>query len=276
VALNGAESDPLRQDAGGQTSTLRVAVIPARGGSKRLPGKNIRRFLGTPAICYPIAAARRSGLFDRIVVSTDCPRIADVALSAGADVPFVRPAELAGDHCGTLPVFQHALTAIESGLSGEILFACCIYPTAVLLTEHHLVEAFHQLSQSTHHAYCFSVCEYSHPIQRALRIDRSGQVEVVSPQHSESRTQDLPPHYYDAGQFYWARRAAVRVGTPIFSSASLPYVVRSSDLVDINSPDDWTRAEAIATSLSITHAKSSDMYAAMALPTRGAVRGGRS
>jgi pseudaminic acid cytidylyltransferase len=254
---------------------LCVAVIPARGGSKRLPGKNIRNFLGRPVISYAIAAARRSELFSRIVVSTDCPRIAEVAVSLGADVPFMRPAELADDHCGTFPVLQHALATIESKQFGEIAFACCIYPTAVLLTERHLVDAFRQLTGSPEHAYCFSVCEYSHPIQRALRIDRSGQIEVVSPQHSSSRTQDLLPHYYDAGQFYWARRSAVRAGTPVFSSASLPYLLRWSDVVDIDGPEDWTRAEAIARALRVTsrYSPSNEGTPSLREPSRGAARG---
>lgn len=230
-------------------NALCVAVIPARGGSKRLPEKNTRSFLGKPAISYAIAVARRSGLFDRIVVSTDCPKIANVAASFGAEVPFLRPAELADDHCGTFPVFQYALDTLESFIGRRIVYACCLYPTAVLLTEGHLIEAFHRLAQSTHHSYCFSVCQYHHPIQRALRIDELGQLTPVTPDHSKSRTQDLEAHYFDAGQFYWAKRAAVKAGIPMFSSASLPYVLRWSEFVDVDSADDRARAEAIATAL---------------------------
>ena len=248
--LNPPGSDSVHKEREPYRKTpLCVAVIPARGGSKRVPGKNIRNFLGKPAISYPIAAARNSRLFNRIVVSTDCPKIAAVATSLGADVPFLRPAELAGDYCGTFPVFRHALDALESETSSEIAFACCIYPTAVLLTEHHLMEAFHRLARSREHAYCFSVCQYNHPIQRALRVDPLGQVAPVSPEHSDNRTQDLEPHYFDVGQFYWARRAAVRAGIPIFSSASLPYTLRWSEFVDIDDPEDWARAEAIAGAL---------------------------
>ena len=238
---------PLRRK-----TPLCVAVIPARGGSKRIPGKNIRDFLGKPAISYPIAAARRSHLFNRIIVSTDCPKVAEVATSFGADVPFLRPAELADDHCGTFPVFQHALDAVESSSNGKILYACCIYPTAVLLTARHLIEAFHRLAGSPEHSYCFSVCKYSHPIQRALRIDHSGQLAPGDPGHTECRTQDLEPRYFDVGQFYWAKRAAVRTGIPMFSSASLPYILRWSEFVDVDDADDWARAEAIATALRST------------------------
>ena len=223
-----------------------------------MPGKNIRRFLGKPAISYPIAVARRSRLFDRIVVSTDCPKIAEVAASFGAEVPFLRPAELADDHCGTFPVFQHALDAIESPKGGEIAYACCIYPTAVLLAEDNLIEAFHRLASSIDHSYCFSVCKYHHPIQRALRIDDLGQLTPVTPDHSGSRTQDLEPRYFDVGQFYWARRAAVKAGTPVFSTASLPYVLGWSEFVDVDDADDWTRAEAIASALRVTRKRSFD------------------
>jgi pseudaminic acid cytidylyltransferase len=248
VHVNPLASEPKECEPHRKTP-LCVAVIPARGGSKRIPGKNIRNFLGKPAISYPIAAARHSRLFNRIVVSTDCPKIAAVATSLGADVPSLRPAELAGDYCGTLPVFRHALDTLESGTNNEIAFACCIYPTAVLLTERHLSEAFHRLTSSPEHAYCFSVCQYHHPIQRALRINRLGQVAPINPEHSDSRTQDLEPHYFDVGQFYWARRAAVKAGIPIFSGASLPYVLRWGEFVDIDDPEDWARAEAIGAAL---------------------------
>lgn len=237
-----------------RSKSQRIAIIPARGGSKRLPGKNIRNFLGKPAIAYPIAAARNSHLFDRIVVSTDCPNIAEIATSYGAEVPFLRPAALAGDYCGTFPVFQHALDTLEADRGDAIEFACCIYPTAVLLTEYHLIEGFRRLAESPGYGYCFSVCQYNHPIQRALRIDDSGQLMAVSAEHTESRTEDLRPHYYDAGQFYWATSAAVRAGIPMFSSASLPYILRWSEFVDIDDLDDWARAEAIVKALRATPA----------------------
>jgi N-acylneuraminate cytidylyltransferase len=228
---------------------LCVAVIPARGGSKRIPGKNIRDFLGKPAISYPIAAARNSQLFSRVIVSTDSPKIAEIAISLGAEVPFLRPARLADDHCGTLPVFQHALDALESCQDNKIDYACCIYPTAVLLAERHLIDSFHRLTASPEHSYCFTVCKYTHPIQRALRIDHSGQLAPVTPEHTERRTQDLEPRYFDVGQFYWARRAAVSAGIPLFSSASLPYMLRWSEFVDVDNAEDWARAEAIAAAL---------------------------
>ena len=221
-------------------------MIPARGGSKRLPGKNYRNFLGKPIIAYPIEAARRSQLFDRIVVSTDSSVIASTALSLGAEVPFLRPTELASDNCGTLEVFRHALQFLDAELDEPIAFASCIYPTAVLATETHLVRAFQALSASSDFQYCFTVAEYHHPIQRSLRIAEDGSVAPVRPEYSVTRSQDLKPHYFDAGQFYWGTGDAIRTGVPIFAGKSLPYVLGSHEFVDINTAADWKLAEAIA------------------------------
>ena len=230
----------------------RVAVIPARGGSKRLPGKNTRAFFGKPAIAYPIAAARRSRLFDRIVVSTDCAEIASTALALGAEVPFKRPAELAEDYCGTLEVFRHALQFLDAEQGVPIAFACCIYPTAVLVTGSHLTQAFQGLLASPMHDYCFTVCEYPHHIERALRIDDAGSIAAVHPEYSLTRSQDLKPHYCDAGQFYWGTAAAVHAGVPFFAGRSLPYVLHRHEFVDINTPGDWKLAEAIARGFNAT------------------------
>ena len=242
-------------------------MIPARGGSKRIPGKNTRRFLGKPAIAYAIAAARRSQLFDRVVVSTDSSHIAATALAFGAEVPFSRPAELAGDLCGTLEVFRHALQYLDLQQNVPFAFACCIYPTAVLLTEEHLIRAFDRLSASPRHNYCFSVCEYRHPIERALRIGNDGTVAPIHQDHSLTRSQDLKPHYFDAGQFYWGTAGAVRAGVPIFTGGSLPYILNSNEFVDINTPADWQLAEAMARSLGVIEHNSD---AARSLVRRGA------
>jgi pseudaminic acid cytidylyltransferase len=224
----------------------RVAVIPARGGSKRLPGKNIRDFLGKPAIAYPIAAARQSRLFDRIVVSTDCSAIASTALALGAEVPFKRPGELARDQSGTLEVFQHALQYVDAQQDEPIAFACCIYPTAVLVTVNHLMRSFEALVASPGYEYCLTVCEFHHPVQRRLRIDNEGSVSAVHPEHSSARSQDFEPNYYDAGQFYWGAGMAIRAAVPPFTAKSLPYVLEPHEFVDINTDADWKLAEAIA------------------------------
>jgi pseudaminic acid cytidylyltransferase len=224
----------------------RVAIIPARGGSRRLPGKNICNFLGRPAIAYPIAAARRSQLFDRIIVSTDCSAIASAALALGAEVPFIRPAELAGDQCGTLEVLQHALRFLDAQQDEPISFACCIYPTAVLVSTRHLLQSFSAFAASPVYQYCFTVSEFHHPIQRRLRIDDDGSVSAVHPEYSSARSQDFEPHYYDAGQFYWGAGKAIREAVPVFIAKSLPYVLQRYEFVDINTSADWKLAETIA------------------------------
>jgi N-acylneuraminate cytidylyltransferase len=245
-------------------SYTRVAVIPARGGSKRIPNKNIRSFLGRPAIAYPIAAARRSGLFNRIVVSTDSPQVAEVALSCGAEVPFMRPAALADDYCGTIPVLQHAFQALEHLQRAPIHFACCIYPTAVLLAEAHLIEAYHQLENSPSTAYCFSVCAYHHPIQRALQVGESGTLGAVAPEHWPSRTQDLQRRYHDAGQFYWGTAEAIRAGASILQGASVGHVLSRTEFIDIDEPEDWVHAEALAMALGLNVRTAMDCQAASA------------
>jgi pseudaminic acid cytidylyltransferase len=244
--MKGTETHQSFAAVGHGPRANRIAVIPARGGSKRLPGKNKREFLGKPVMAYPIETARRSGLFDRIVVSTDCAEIASTALSLGAEVPFRRPAHLASDHCGTLAVIRHALQYLEAEQDLPITFACCIYPTAVLVTEIHLVRTFQALSAAADCQYCFTVSEYHHPIQRALRIADDGSVAAVHPEHSLTRSQDLTPHYFDAGQFYWGTGAAIRAGVPIFGGKSLPYLLSAHEFVDINTAADWELAEAIA------------------------------
>lgn len=255
------------------SAAARVAVIPARGGSKRLPRKNIREFLGKPAIAYPIAAARRSRLFDRIVVSTDCPAVASIALAFGAEVPFQRPSELAGDYCGTQEVFRHALTFLDAEQSVPITFACCIYPTAVLVKESHLVQAFEALAASPQNDYCFTVSEYYDRIERALRIDHDGMVAAIHPEHSSTRSQDLQPHYYDAGQFYWGTAAAIRGAVPLFTGRSLPFILHPYEFVDINTPGDWKLAEAIARGLDETIDESQSDATSGLVACRSGVRG---
>lgn len=180
------------------------------------------------------------------MVSTDSAEIGDVAVSFGAEVPFARPEVLSGDECGTFPVLQHALEFLLQQPGIPIDSACCIYPTAVLLSAYHVRESLRRLVATAACSYCFSVCVYEHPIQRALRIEDSGRIAALSPEYYGARTQDLPLRYYDAGQFYWGRATAIRAGVPIFSSASLPYVLGRNEFVDVDDLDDWERAEALA------------------------------
>jgi N-acylneuraminate cytidylyltransferase len=217
-----------------------VAIITARGGSKRIPRKNIRLFAGKPMIAYPITAAIDSDLFDRIIVSTDDPEIAEIAITHGAEVPFIRPAELSDDHTATLPVVQHAIRWLQE--HGEpVDKVCCIYPTAPFLTPAVLRQGLAALEQPGRD-YAFSVARFSYPIQRALKRSGHG-VAAFQPEYLPCRSQDLEPAYHDAGQFYWGTAEAFLAARPVFSEAATPIVLPSHMVQDIDDEDDWVRAE---------------------------------
>lgn len=220
---------------------MKIAVIPARGGSKRIPLKNIRPFAGKPIIAYSIAAARASGLFERILVSTDDARIADVARAAGAEVPFVRPAALADDRTGTNAVVRHAVEW-TNGQGVGATHVCCIYATAPFLDAARLREGLDKLVASGC-AFAFSVTSFPYPVQRALRIDGEGRIAPMFPEHALARSQDLEPAYHDAGQFYWGTASAFLNDVPTFSRASVPVLVPRALVQDIDTEEDWQRAE---------------------------------
>jgi pseudaminic acid cytidylyltransferase len=220
---------------------MRVAVIPARGGSKRIPRKNIKPFCGRPMIAWSIDAAKASGCFDRIIVSTDDDEIAGVARECGADVPFLRPASLANDYVGTIPVIAHAIGWVQS--QGESPNAvCCIYATAPFLCAEDICKGLQDL-ELTGADYAFSVTRYEFPIQRAVRIVRSGRVQMLFPENFDTRSQDLEETYHDAAQFYWGRTSAWFGGKAIFSEAATPVVLPRHRVQDIDTPEDWERAE---------------------------------
>jgi N-acylneuraminate cytidylyltransferase len=220
---------------------MRLAVIPARGGSKRIPRKNVRPFCGRPMIAWSIAAAREAGCMDRIIVSTDDDEIARVARACGAETPFMRPAALADDHTGTAAVVAHAIRHFQaSGVQPASV--CCIYATAPFLRAQDL-RAGLQALESTGCDYAFSVTSYAFPIQRAIRITPGGRVEPFQPEHLLTRSQDLEAAYHDAGQFYWGRPEAWLEQRPIFSAASTPLVLPRHRVQDIDTPEDWEHAE---------------------------------
>lgn len=216
-----------------------VAIIPARGGSQRIPRKNIKLFNGEPMIAYSIRAALASGVFDQVVVSTDDEEIADVARAHGAEVPFMRPAELADAHTGTAAVIQHALGALSCSFD----YACCIYATAPLLQARYLRQGLEALDAAPEKSYGFSVCSFGFPVQRALLIDSDGSLSAMHPEFRSVRSQDLPVAYQDAGQFYWGRSEAWLRGDTVFSELSLPVILPRHLVQDIDSPEDWLRAE---------------------------------
>ncbi|WP_131110556.1 pseudaminic acid cytidylyltransferase [Sulfuricystis thermophila] len=220
---------------------MRLAVIPARGGSKRIPRKNIRPFAGLPIIAWSIRAAIESRCFDRILVSTDDEEIAAVARAFGAETPFLRPRELADDHTGTIPVVAHAIDW-QNEQSMPATEVCCIYATAPFVRAEDLQRGL-QVLQESGAEYAFSVTTYPFPIQRAIRITADGRVEMLQPEHFHSRSQDLEEAWHDAGQFYWGRAAAWLAGKPLFSHDAAPVPLPRHRVQDIDTLEDWERAE---------------------------------
>lgn len=219
---------------------MRLAVIPARGGSKRIPRKNIREFCGRPIIAWSIEAALQSGCFDRVVVSTDDEQIAAAARACGAEAPFLRPAALADDHAGTLAVMRHAVeTLAVDRQAGRV---CCIYATAPFLRAEDLRRGLETLEQSGAD-YAFSVTSFAFPIQRALRLTPRGRVEMFDPAQFATRSQDLEEAWHDAGQFYWGRAAAWLDKAPLFGHGAAPVILPRHRVQDIDTPEDWLRAE---------------------------------
>ncbi len=225
---------------------MNVAIIPARSGSKRIPHKNIKVFCGKPMIAYAISAAKESGLFDHIVVSTDDEEIAWIANKWGAETPFLRPIELANDYTETVPVIAHAVQACLA-LSWKIDNVCCIYPGAPFIEVNDLASALSALIKSSAD-YCFPVTEYPSAIQRALKRLGDGKMQPFNAKFEKTRTQDLEQAYYDAGQFYWGKAKSWLVNSNIHSSG-LGYVIPNWRVVDIDTPEDWIRAELIYRSI---------------------------
>jgi len=225
---------------------MNIAVIPARGGSKRIPRKNIKLFGGKPMIAYAIAAAKASGLFARVLVSTDDAEIQGIANDWGAETPFVRPAELANDFTATVPVIAHAINACEE-LGWEFSKVCCIYPCVPFLEIGDLKGAMAKLENKPAD-YCFPVTEFPTAIQRALKNSSNGLMALFYPEYELARTQDLEAAFYDAGQFYWGTKQAWLTNSRIHSSG-VGYEIPSWRVVDIDTPADWERAERLAASL---------------------------
>jgi pseudaminic acid cytidylyltransferase len=216
-----------------------IAIITARGGSKRIPRKNVRSFARKPMIAWPIATALQSGLFDHVIVSTDDPEIAAAAADAGAEVPFERPAELSDDHTGTLEVVGHA---VDWARDQEWQFdsACCLYGTAAFVTSNDLVEARDQLGGAD---YVFAAGRFARAPQRAFVRDAAGTMRLLQPQFALTRSQDLEPAFHDAGQFYWGSTDAWSERRPIYGERTTFIVLPPERAIDIDTPEDWAMAE---------------------------------
>lgn len=218
-----------------------LAIIPARGGSKRLPGKNIRNFAGKPMLAWSVEAALDSGLFETVMVSTDSEEIAAVAREAGATVPFLRSAEPADDHAVLLDVLAEVFGRYEAeGQRFERL--CCILPTAPLLRAATLQHAASLMDKGGFDTV-FPVVAFGYPVQRALRRDAAGLTAMHQPEHYASRSQDLEPVFHDAGQFYWMTREACLAKQPTFAGRAGSFVIDEMDAQDIDTLTDWRLAE---------------------------------
>lgn len=223
-----------------------LAIIPARGGSKRIPRKNIKNFFGRPIISYSIEAAINSQLFERVIVSTDDHEIRDVALSYGAEAPFLRPQDLADDFTATAPVVANAITECEK-LGWKFDLVCCIYPCAPFVEIEDIKSALHKYCL-TNSNYCFPVSKFTRSIFHALRKSDGDIVSKIFPKNENQRTQDFEATFYDAGQFYWASRDMWITNSNIHAyglGVEIP-VWRS---IDIDTLDDWHMAELIYGSL---------------------------
>jgi len=218
---------------------MNVAIIPARGGSKRIPRKNIQLFHNKPIIAYSIEVALNSGCFDRVIVSTDDAEIAAVAISYGAEVPFIRPDNIADDFATTIAVMQHAIAKLALPEESNI---CCLYATAPFISVEQITAGLVLLC-AEELDYVFSAVEFSFPIQRAFRIIENGRVEMLHPELFNTRSQDLEQTFHDAGQFYWGSYSAFVAGRSFFSQQSKPIVLPASQVQDIDTPEDWKRAE---------------------------------
>jgi len=218
-----------------------IAIIPARGGSQRILRKNIKEFCGKPIIAYSIEMALRSGLFERVIVSTDDYEIADVAREYDAEVPFMRPEHLSDDFTGTGTVFLHALEWLKE--REEIYdYACCIYATAPFIQMKYLKEGLNAISNCLANS-SFTVTSYPSPIFRSLKINSEGYVEMFWPEYKMKRSQDLPSAYHDAGQFYWVKCQKFIEERSIWSKKSIPIILPRYLVHDIDTEEDWITAE---------------------------------
>ena len=222
---------------------MRVAIIIARGGSKRIPRKNVKPFAGQPMILYPIRVALKTPLFDEVFVSTDDDEIAAISMKAGAMVPFKRPASLADDHATTLQVMGHAVRYLLEH-DAPLEAACCIYPCTPFLEREELEAGYREMVAKAK-AYALPVLKYSPAVQRALVLDEANTVKMGAPEHQSTRTQDLQPRWYDAGRWYWGTRAAWSTEASIFEGLAVAIPSDRDHGIDIDTPEDWELAETL-------------------------------
>ncbi len=217
-----------------------LCIIPARGGSKRIPRKNIKPFMGKPIIAYSIEAALKSGIFDEVMVSTDDVEFAEVAKKYGASVPFLRSETTSNDYATTVDVLLEVVDRYKQQ-GKEFDVVCCLYSTAPFVTAERLKEANGKLSDKVDG--CFTVVEYSYPIQRSLRMNEQGLIEIRYPEYLKSRTQDLEKTYHDAGQFYFMKTAAMELEKTVWCKRTEPLFLSELEVQDLDTETDWKLAE---------------------------------
>lgn len=222
---------------------MHVAVIPARSGSRRIPGKNFRHLAGRPIIGWVIETLRASGVFDHVVVSTDSPNLAEQARSLGAECPFIRPSELADDYSTTSDVIGHAADWIHAA-GWNVSTISCVYPTAALLRAESLTRALNLL-QTSDAPFVFGAVESPFPIQRALRMNGAGRVSAIFDTDFSARSQDLENYVFDAGQFYLGRLRSWRERIPILGPETLAILLPRTHAIDVDDEQDWELMRAV-------------------------------
>lgn len=228
---------------------MRIAIIPARGGSKRIPRKNIKSFHGKPMIAYSIEAAISSKCFDKVIVSTDDAEIAEVAYKYGAEVPFLRPTAISDDYASTMDVMEHAILWCQDQ-GYKIDAVCCLYATAPFVLPEDL-QLGYQLLKEANVQFAFSATSFPFPIQRAIKLDSLGSVSMFSPENEQVRSQDLEEAYHDAGQFYWGKTDAFLNKLSIFSPHSKAVLLPRKRVQDIDTMEDWDLAESLYSALKL-------------------------
>lgn len=221
--------------------TKSIAIIPARGGSKRIPNKNIKKFLGEPIISFTIKAALESNLFDTVMVSTDGHKIEEIAIEYGAEVPFLRSSKNADDHATTIDVISEVIEAYKN-IGKNFDYTCCIYPTAPFTTPKKLAH-FKKILVENSFDCVFPILEYSYPIQRALKLNDNQTIEMVNPEYLATRSQDLEARYHDAGQFYWFMTEKLISEKKLWTDNTAGIVINPMEAQDIDNIDDWRLAE---------------------------------
>tara|TARA_B100000519_G_C14219452_1_gene426791 strand:+ start:130 stop:825 length:696 start_codon:yes stop_codon:yes gene_type:complete len=220
---------------------MNVAIIPARGGSKRIPKKNIKDFCGNPMISYSIKVALKSKIFQRVIVSTDDNEIAKVSESFGAEVPFIRPKNISDDFATTGDVMSHATKWLKENVN-HLASVCCIYATAPFIKKDDLIKAYN-LFKENEWSFVFSATSFPFPIQRAIKLNEEGSIKMFQPEHFESRSQDLTESFHDAGQFYFGKPESWINRDKIFLANSSIFILPRWRVQDIDTTEDWSYAE---------------------------------